>query len=157
MGEYIKRKWGAWMEKGEIGEEEEEEVECLSPGSESGSQSGNEFVRRKENLFRGLRLLIREGSSMSYVDRELILVEVEEIIDSMVKGGRRDGYKEAESIQAKHIADLEYLLDKEEEWRKALEEESKGRGQEMRGIVREEMERVLKEWEEKRGGRIERR
>lgn len=40
------------------------------------------------------------------------------------------------------MEDLEDLLDREEKMRKALEKEIKNRGQEVRGIVREELESV---------------
>lgn len=43
---------------------------------------------------------------MTELDRNISLMNVEETIHGFVKEGEREGYKKAESVQARHIADL---------------------------------------------------
>lgn len=64
------------------------------------------------------------------------------------------GYKEAVSLQRNQIEDLEELLDEEIRKRKILERERMKLDEEIREMVREEMEMVLgklpRRWEEER-------
>lgn len=103
----------------------------------------------KEDVLKELGTLIRcEGisSPRSPVRKEVTLRTMESTLGLLTTKARYKGYRKArykaQSLDMRHVEDLERLLDKEEKERKELQEEKSRMGEEVRGIVREEMQRV---------------
>lgn len=63
---------------------------------------------------------------------------------------KKVGYRQAESLYIKHVGDLEDLLEKEGKKRRRLEEERKKIGEEVRGIIREEIKEGIRHYESQR-------
>lgn len=131
----------------------EEEVVCLSSGSETESESEDEIVQARNALLENLGNFI--SGEVSVFMKNLALKEeargVESNLRYLAGTAKKVGYEQAESLYIKQVRDLEDLLDDEEKKRKALQEERTRMGEVVRKLVREEMEKVLGNYERRRG------
>lgn len=66
------------------------------------------------------------------------------MLSSLLGVVKKVGYRQAESLYIKHVGDLEDLLEKERKERRRLEEERKKIGEEVRGIIREEIKEGIR-------------
>lgn len=127
---------------------------CLSSGLENESESDDEITYARDAVLDELKRFIWGEASVAMgnpkIEDEASRLDAN--LRYLAKEAKRVGYEQAESLYARQVRDLEELLEKErKEWKRLKEKERTGMGEEMRGMVRKEMERVLEEWGEKRG------
>lgn len=135
-------------------EEEEDEVECLSPGSEmEWSEPVDETERVLTRELETLRtLILDEGSPPVSPSKWEVEGTIKEAFGIMMRKAMKSGYEDAEALYIGQVKDLEELLEKEQKERKRLEEEERKRpGEEVKFMVRKEMEEALGKYERRQG------
>lgn len=129
-----------------MGGVQEEEVTYLSSHSGSSTdETDDEMLEGRERVMASLRLFIW-GEGAMQIDRDKkksVLRELELFIRHMALVGKRTGYRKAQSLNAKHVKDLEDLFEVERRERKRLEEERMRMGEDMKKVMRDQMERAL--------------
>lgn len=134
------------------GMEVEEEVKCFSPDSGSGTDESEDEILdgRDEVLDNMVTFIWSEGATQTDLDKKEDVRYLESLVRYMAQMAKRIGYRQAEALNIKHIRDLKELVETERKLRIGTEKQSTRMGEEVRTMVKEEINAGIKSYERQR-------